>query len=75
MARAWRGGLAARLRGHRSRARDPRAAPDAGIRAGGVLVIAQVLAYRELEDRFRRMALLRSVEDILHWDTAAMMPA
>lgn len=39
-----------------------------------MLVIAQVLAYRELEDRFRRMALLRSVEDILHWDTAAMMP-
>lgn len=34
-----------------------------------------MLAYRELEERFRRMSLLRSVEDILHWDTAAMMPA
>jgi carboxypeptidase Taq len=32
-------------------------------------------AYAELESRFRRMMTLQSVEDVLHWDTAAMMPA
>ena len=45
------------------------------IRRAGVLGLCDVLAYRELEDRYRRMLLLRSVEDVLHWDTAAMMPA
>ncbi|MCA9617940.1 MAG: carboxypeptidase M32, partial [Myxococcales bacterium] len=32
-------------------------------------------AYAELEARFRRMLLLRSVDDILHWDAAAVMPS
>jgi carboxypeptidase Taq len=31
--------------------------------------------YSRLEERFRRILMLRSVEDVLHWDTAAMMPA
>ena len=31
-------------------------------------------AYRQLESRFARALLLRSVEDLLHWDTASMMP-
>ncbi len=32
-------------------------------------------AYRELSKRFGRMFTLQSVEAVLHWDTAAMMPA
>jgi carboxypeptidase Taq len=32
-------------------------------------------AYRELEQRFRRMNLLQNAASMLDWDTAAMMPA
>jgi carboxypeptidase Taq len=39
-----------------------------------VVGLTIVKAYRELTDRFRRMLVLRSVEDIMDWDTAVMMP-
>jgi carboxypeptidase Taq len=32
------------------------------------------VAYRELEDRFRRLLALRDAEAMLHWDLATMMP-
>jgi len=32
-------------------------------------------AYRELESRFRRIALLNGAAAVLHWDSATMMPA
>ena len=31
-------------------------------------------AYRQLEDRFRRIVALSGAEAVLHWDSAAMMP-
>src|SRR5207248_7024467 len=32
-------------------------------------------AYRELEQRFRRLAAIEQAISVLHWDTAAIMPA
>jgi carboxypeptidase Taq len=32
-------------------------------------------AYRQLETRFRRIAMIDEAISVLHWDTAAMMPA
>ncbi|RLB59764.1 MAG: carboxypeptidase M32 [Deltaproteobacteria bacterium] len=32
-------------------------------------------AYPELEQRFRRMLMLQSVEEVLDWDSSAMMPS
>jgi carboxypeptidase Taq len=34
-----------------------------------------VEAYAELERRFARLMTLRSIEDVLQWDTSAMMPS
>src|ERR1700759_3397313 len=31
-------------------------------------------AYRELEQRFRRLGAIEQAISVLHWDTAAMMP-
>ena len=32
-------------------------------------------AYRELEQRFRRLGAIEQAISVLHWDTAAIMPA
>ena len=32
-------------------------------------------AYRQLEERFRRIATLEQAISVLHWDTASMMPS
>ena len=32
-------------------------------------------AYRELEQRFRRLGALEQAISVLHWDTAAIMPS
>jgi carboxypeptidase Taq len=34
-----------------------------------------ITAYRELEQRFRRLAAIEQAISVLHWDTAAMMPS
>jgi len=34
-----------------------------------------VTAYRRLEERYRRIALLRDIDSMLHWDMSTVMPA